>query len=310
MITYDRLRRNKKAFKALTGITVKEFEVLYSRFEPLWVEAETNRLSQRKRQRAIGGGSDYSLDLATRLVMVFFWLRLYLTMTATGYLFGVDKATVSRTVHRLLPLLRQISDEEFQWPEPRGGGQRKDVDQAIRDHPDLFAIVDVTEQPVQRAQDDEKQRAHYSGKKKRHTRKTSLVVNEQGEIRGISPSTPGSVHDITHLRCSGLLSQIPTEVGVIGDAGFDGLHKDLPEHSVATPHKARRNQPLTEDQKLINRELSATRMIVENVLCHLKHFRCLAERFRHDLDIYDDVFRSVAVIVNLRTQKRLASMAA
>lgn len=310
MITYDKLRLNKNAFKALTGLTIEEFDALYAKVEPVWVEAETRRLNRPDRQRAIGAGAKYSLDLATQLVMLFFWLRLYLTMTATGYFFSVDKATVSRNINRLLPLLRQISDEEFQWPEPLGEGRRKGVEQAIRDYSDLFAIVDATEQPVQRSQDNEKQRAHYSGKKKRHTRKTAIVVNEHGLIRAVSDSTPGSVHDITHLRGSGILSRIPKDVGVIGDAGFDGLHKDLPDHSVATTHKARRNHPLTEDQKLINRELSNTRIIVENVLCHLKHFRILAERFRHDVDIYDDVFRTVAGVVNVRTKNRLAAMTA
>lgn len=308
MITYDKLRTDEKAFKALTGLTVVEFDVLYAKVEPVWVEAEKERLTRPDRQRAIGAGAAYTLDLATQLVMLFFWLRLYLTMTATGYFFSVDKATVSRNINRLLPLLRQISDEEFQWPEPLGEGRRKGVDQAIREYSDVFAIVDATEQPVQRAQDDEKQRAHYSGKKKRHTRKTAIVVNEHGVIRDISSSTPGSVHDITHIRCSDILSRIPKDVGVIGDAGFDGLHKDLPEHSVATTHKARRNHPLSDDQKLINRELSNTRIIVENVLCHLKHFRILSERFRHHVDIYDDVFRTVAGVVNVRAKMRLATM--
>lgn len=307
MITYNRLSRDERAFKALTGITVDEFAKLYSQLEPAWVEAETKRLSRADRQRAIGAGSDYRLDLETRLVMVLFWLRLYLTMTAVGYFFGIDKATVSRNTRRLLPVLRQISDQEFAWPEPPGRGQGKNVEQALRDYPELFAIVDATEQAVQRSQDEGKQRAHYSGKKKRHTRKTAIVVNEQGEIRGVTLSTPGSVHDITHVRKSGILDKIPKEVGVIGDAGFDGLHKDLPDHSVAITHKARRNHPLTADQKLINRELSSTRIIIENVFCQLKHFRILAERFRHEVEIYDDIFHTIAAIVNVRTRTRLAA---
>lgn len=160
---------------------------------------------------------------------------------------------------------------------------------------------------MQRPQDDQKQRQHYSGKKKRHTLKKVMIVNEDGLIRGISASTPGSVHDLKHLRDSALLSAIPKNVGVVGDSGFDGLHKDLPEHSVATLHKARRNHPLTPDQKLINRELSCLRIIVENVFCHIKHFKALAHQFRHRASIHDDAFRIVAAIVNRRTRLKLAS---
>lgn len=307
MITYEQLRRKPKAFQGLSGISVNEFDDLFERFEPAWLEAEAERLGRPERQRAIGGGASYALDLKTRLLMVMFWLRLYLTQETVGYFFGLHKSNVNRNGRRILRVLRQVSDDEFEWPDPPARGQGRTIEQALHDYPELFAIVDATEQPVQRSMDNEQQRAHYSGKKKRHTRKTAIIVNEQGLIRAISPSTPGSVHDITHLRASGLLDKIPKQVGVLGDAGFDGLYKDLPEHSVATAHKARRNHPLTDDQKFINRELSSTRIIVENVLSHLKHFQALSQRFRRGLTYYDDLFHVIAAIVQRRTRRRISA---
>jgi IS5 family transposase len=306
MITYEKLSQNPQAFQGLSGVTLEEFDDLYALFEPAWLEAEAKRLSRPNRRRAIGGGNQYTLALRTQLLMVLLWLRLYLTTEAVGFFFGLHKSNVSRNGRRILQVLRQVSEAEFGWPDPPKRGHGRTVEQAFRDSPDLFAIVDATEQPVQRPKDDQAQRKHYSGKKKRHTRKTAIIVNEEGLIRAISSSTPGAMHDIHHLRRSGLLEQIPKEVGVIGDSGFDGLHKNLPQHSVATAHKARRNHPLTVDQKLINRELSSVRIIVENVLCHIKHFNALAQRFRHGVSIYDDAFRVVAAIVNRRTHLRLA----
>ncbi|HIE47680.1 TPA: hypothetical protein EYP84_02155 [Candidatus Bipolaricaulota bacterium] len=96
-------------------------------------------------------------------------------------------------------------------------------------------------------------------RKKRHTRKTQIIVNEKGVIRDLSASTPGSVHDLEHFRRSGAAQRIPKEVTAGGDSGYQGLHKELPDHSVFVPHKARRNHPLTEDEKLANRELSRER---------------------------------------------------
>jgi IS5 family transposase len=310
MITYEKLRKNPKAFKGLSGLTLTEFDDLYETFEPAWLEAEESRLSRPDRRRAIGGGGQYTLDLRTQLLMVLFWLRLYLTTEAVGYFFGLHKSNVSRNGRRILQVLRQVSEREFGWPDPPKRGHGRSMEQALRDYPDLFAIVDATEQPVQRPKDDQQQRQHYSGKQKRHTRKTALIVNEEGLIRDISSATPGSLHDLNHLRRSGLLEKIPKEVGVIGDAGFDGLAHDLPDHSVATAHKARRNHPLTADQKLINRELASLRIIVEHVLCHIKHFKALAHRFRHGASTYDDAFRIVAAIVNRRTRIRLATLSA
>ncbi|MHC4159577.1 MAG: transposase family protein, partial [Planctomycetota bacterium] len=151
----------------------------------------------------------------------------------------------------------------------------------MAEYPDLSAIVDATEQAVQRPSDAETQRQHYSGNKKRHIRKTQLIVNEQGEIRQLSRSSPGSRHDLKHFRCSGAGQQIPKETTVAGDAGCDGLGHDLPEHSVLTSFKARRNHPLSEEQKLLNQESSRLRIIVENTICQLKHFKVLAHQFRH-----------------------------
>ena len=60
----------------------------------------------------------------------------------------------------------------------------------------------------------------------------------------------------------------------------------------------------------MNRELSGMRIIVENTLCELKHFKVLSERFRHDVNGYDDVFRAVVALVNPRISRRMESMAA
>jgi IS5 family transposase len=310
MIAYEKLTKKPHAFKSIVGTTLEEFDELYQKVIPLWIEAEEKRLDRPDRQRVIGGGRKYRLELRERVLMTVVWLRLYLSTEALGFFFDVDKATVSRNTRRILPILRQLGDASLGWPEPPKRGEGKSVEQALRDYPDLLAIVDATEQAVRRPTDNDKQKAHYSGKKKRHTRKVQITVNERGEIRDVSPSTPGAVHDLEHFRQSGVAKRVPKKVTVGGDAGYQGLHQELPDHSVFVPHKARRNHPLTEDEKLANRELSSIRIVVENTLAELKHFRVLADRFRHATEQYDDVFRSVVAIVNPRISRRVALAAA
>ena len=112
--------------------------------------------------------------------------------------------------------------------------------------------------------------------------------------------------DLEHFRQAGTGRHIPPDTGVLGDAGYQGLDQELPDHSVATAHKARRNHPLTQAEKDINREFSSTRIVVENTLCELKHFKVLTHCFRHALDHYDDAFRAVVAIVNPRIKARVA----
>ena len=307
MIRYQELSQKPRVFKSLTGVTVSEFDELYAQVQPLWLEHEIRRLSRRERKRAIGGGRTYTLHLKEQLLMTLVWLKLYLTVDALGFFFGVSGSTASRNTRHMLPILRRLGDETLGWPEPPQRGQGKNIAQALQAYPDLLAIVDATEQRVRRSSDAQIQRAHYSGKKKRHTRKTQLIVNEQGQIRDVSASTPGRVHDLEHFRQSGSAHRIPKQVGVAGDAGYQGLHDELPDHSVGTAHKARRNHPLTEDEKAINREFSSMRIIVENTICELKHFRVLSECFRHVVDRYDETFRAVVALVNPRIARRVAT---
>jgi IS5 family transposase len=307
MLSYQTLKLKPTVFKSLTGVTPAEFDELLEKASPLWLELEQQRLNRQDRHRAIGGGSDYKLGLQERLLMTLIWLRLYLTTEALGFFFGVSKSTASRNTRNVLPVLCRLGDSTLGWPEPPKRGQGKNVAQALQAYPDLYALVDATEQAVRRPQAEPSQRAHYSGKKKRHTRKTQIIVNEHGQIRHLSQSTPGSVHDLKHFRQSGAKKLIPTETTVGGDAGYDGLGNDLADHSVITPFKARRNHPLNEEQKLLNREFARLRIVVENTLCQLKHFKVLADRFRHTLAGYDDAFRAVVALVNPRIARRRAA---
>lgn len=265
------------------------------------------------RLRAPGGGAKRCHDLRGQLLMTLVWLRLYLTGDAVGVLFGVDKSTVSRTTRPLLRLLRESGQDTLGWPEEAralldaadggaGAGGAGDAGDA-----DSVAIIDATEQRVERARDDATQRAHYSGKKKAHTRKTLVVVNERGRLRYVSPSAPGSVHDLTLLRQSGTLEAIPPDLSLVGDGGFQGLQHDAPERSVALPYKGSKAHPLTPEQKLHNAILSRIRIVVENTLAEMKHVRILADVFRHSLALYDSIVVSIAGVVTRRADRRAAA---
>lgn len=310
IISYAKLKRQPRILKSFAGVTTQEFEELESKAEPLWHEQEFNRLNRPNRHRAIGGGQQKTLSFREQLLMTLIWLRLYLVLEALGYLFGVDKSTVSRYTNSVLPVLRQVGESTLGWPEPPKRGQGKSLGKVFREEPDFFAYVDAAEQRIRRSSDNEQQKEDYSGKKKQHTRKTQFTVNEDGVVRDLSPSSPGSKHDRKHFSDSGTAAKIPKEIIVGGDSGYQGIQDDLPDHSVITPFKNSKLHPLTEEQKLLNQEFAGGRIIVENTICQFKHFRVLANQFRHDVDRYDNAIRAVLAIVNPRIQKRVAVAAA
>ncbi len=215
MLTYDTLARKPSAFKSMTGLTVDEFEELLADLRPRYEVARQEERAAHPRWRAPGGGAKRRYAVREQLLMTLVWLRLSLTGDAVGVLFGVDKSTVSRTTRPLLRLLRDHGQEMLGWPEEAqallhtadAADAASEADEA--DEADGVAIIDATEQRVERAHDHATQKAHDSGKKKAHTRKTRVVVNEQGRLRYVSPSVPGSVHDLTLLRQCGAVEADP-----------------------------------------------------------------------------------------------------
>ena len=63
-------RKHPKTFLRLTGLTVEKFEQVLEHLLPIFEKAEKKRLSRPNRQRAIGGGRRYALELGETLGMV------------------------------------------------------------------------------------------------------------------------------------------------------------------------------------------------------------------------------------------------
>lgn len=317
MLTYKHLSRKPGAFKSMAGITPEEFDILLEAVRPRFEAAEIERLKREERQRAPGGGAKPRCDLTERLLMIMIWLRLYLTCEAVGVLFSVDKGTVSRYTRPILLILCDMGTETLGWPEEAQAlvatEEREETTPDPSSEPDcsdMVAIVDATEQRVERSQDYVTQKAHYSGKKKAHTRKTQVIVNEKGRIRHISKSVPGSKHDLALFRESKVAEQMPADLSAMGDSGYQGMQDDMPDRSVALPYRASRWHPLTPEEKLHNHEVSSVRVVVENTLAKMKIFRILADLFRHAMGIYDNIILAIAGIVNRRMDRQLVCVMA
>ena len=70
------LRKHPKTFVRLTGLSVEKFDALVAQLLPIFAQAEKKRLSRPNRQRAIGGGRRYALELGETLGMVVMYYRL------------------------------------------------------------------------------------------------------------------------------------------------------------------------------------------------------------------------------------------
>jgi hypothetical protein len=93
LFSYDRLSKKPLLFKSFTGLTVKEFDDIYdNEIIKRHGKHEIQRLSKRKnRERCIGAGRHFKLDIKNRFLMLLIYYRLYITYTLAGFLFDLDQ---------------------------------------------------------------------------------------------------------------------------------------------------------------------------------------------------------------------------
>ena len=242
MLRYARLARHPQVFRSLTGLTVPEFDDLASVAVPALAAADRARLSRPGRRRAIGAGHPPALAPRDQVLQTVVWLRRYPTDVVLGFLFGVDEATVRRTRGRVRPVLEALGRDTMRLPDP-GKYRRPTLDALLADTPELAVIIDTFEQPIQRPQDRAVADTYYSGKKKRHTRKTQVAIDERdGRFVDVADGVRGPTADLTLLKESHLLERLPPDVGGLGDLGYVGIAGVHPAELGATPRRKPRGK--------------------------------------------------------------------
>src|SRR5262245_57847219 len=148
----DRLRRSRRAFRQLTGISPAAFDRLLAELAPLYQDADARRKGRPGRRRRPGAGRKHILPLRDRLLMLLIYYRTYVSHAFLGFLFAIDDSAVGRNLNPLQPLLAGI----FRIPERRV---------ALRQDETRELFFDATERPTRRPKT--RQRRLHPGKKKR-----------------------------------------------------------------------------------------------------------------------------------------------
>lgn len=304
MLRYARLARHPAVFRALTGLSVAEFDALADAAVPALAAADRARLGRPGRRRAIGAGHPTALAPRDQILQTVVWLRRYPTDAVLGYLFGVDEATVRRTRGRALPVLEALGRATMRLPDP-GKYRRPTLDALLADTPGLAVLVDTFEQPVQRPKDRAAADALYSGKKRRHTRKTQVATDERdGRLVDVAPGAPGPTHDLTLLKRSGLLGRLAPGVGALGDLGYVGLAAAHPQGLGATPRRKPRGKERPPEDVAYNRAFARRRVRVEHSIRRLRLYDCLTQPDRHHQRAADARAAACAGLVNRQIAAR------
>lgn len=305
MLRLSRLRGFPSIFRNLTGVTVAVFDQLLDDLCPAFAADHRCRLDRPDRRRAIGGGDDFDLPPGDQFLLTIFWLRHYPTQEVLGYLFGVSDSTAQRAIDRCLPLLEAAGRDTMRLPDP-GRGRRQNLSTLLKDTPDVAVIIDTFEQAVQRPK--KRQKRYYSGKKKRHTLKSQVAVDEEtGAIVDVANSVPGPTADIKVLKKSKLRKRLPKGVGGLGDLAYVGIAALHPEGLGATGRRKPRGQPRSLADRRYNQAFSRRRIVVEHGIGRLRRYQALTHTDRHFRKGHTARVRAVAGLVNRMLNHKTAA---
>jgi hypothetical protein len=292
----EHLGQHPAVFRSMTGLTVEAFDQLLPELRAAFAADRRRRLDRPNRRRAVGGGDDFDLAVADQFLLTVVWLRHYPTQECLGYLFGVSDATALRAVRRCLPVLERAGKDTMRLPDP-GKGHRRDLPALLKDTPALAVIVDTFEQRTQRPQ--RRPRAYYSGKKKAHTLKSQVAVDEDGHVVDVAESRPGRWADLKVFKRSGLAGRlIRAQVGALGDLGYVGLDGVSPRLRAATPRRKPRGQDRPPEDRRYNRAFARRRIRVEHAIGRLRRYQALTAVNRHGRQGHAARVRAVAGLVN------------
>lgn len=288
MLDTGRFLKDARLSRSVLGVDGQELDRLHKVFQPAWRHIRQHSRTDRINQIGAGrpGGLPSSLD---KLVFILMYCKCYPTMDVMGFLWGLNRSQVCRWVHKLLPALERALGHAAALPRR----QIRSVEEFFQAFPgaqDIF--VDGTERPRQRPKAAQARAKTYSGKKKQTTRKLIVMTDEKKRIGFLSSSKSGRRHDKRLLDKSDVVRHLPDAVTVWADTGFQGLQHQHP--NTMMPKKAKKNQPLSPQQKQENQVISGIRVVVEHAIAGIKRLACMAHAYRNRKPNTDDRFAQIS----------------
>ncbi len=229
---------------------MQEFDDIYNKeITKKYHKHENKRLSKRKnRERAVGAGRPFKLDVKNRFLMLLVYYRLYITYTLADFLFDLDQSNICRDIQKIERLVRQcipIPQKIYNITK-----RLRTPDEVEKYFPGFLSFIDSTEHQIPRPVNKQRRKLYYSGKKRRHTVKTQFMVNKNGIIIHKTTKKKGHRHDYNIYKKNHPI--VPNQVVNVLDLGYLGVEKDYQDQLSSLPDRKDRNHQLSKEQKEYN----------------------------------------------------------
>jgi len=286
--------KTERQLRATTGLNYKQFSALLPVFEQHLEKAIQDKY--KNKDRKIGSGKKGDIETPTeKLLLILFYLRCYPTFDVLGFTFGISGDAAHRYVYSLFEIvMKSLNDfgvlphREFKTPE--------ELQAAFKNFDTL--LIDATERAVQRSQDYDIQNEDYSGKKKQHTHKCTVIATLNTYILYVGVIFRGKNHDYGMFKTEfkpGLNWFKKFRIYV--DLGYLGFADDYKTKKLLIPYKKPRksknnpNPTLTEEQNKHNKNVSSIRVKVEHAIGGMKRYKCFSDKYRNKINDTKSFFK-------------------
>jgi hypothetical protein len=276
--------RTDRMCKALTGLTIKEFNNLVADFSWNYQEYEAKRKPDRKRK--LGGGRDSYLKTSEdKLFYALWYLKTYPTFDVASFYVGFARSKARKWSHLLFSVLEKTLRRKLVLPQ-RKISSIEEFERLFPEVKEVFA--DGIERSIQRSKNKKKQQKMYSGKKKQHTRKSIVVADNTRHILVITKQKSGRRHDKRLTDKESIFEHLPKKVDAYADTAFEGEKRV--HINTYIPQKRSRGRPLTAQEKEMNKIISSFRVVVEHAIGGIKRYGCMSQKLRNRKAFIDDQF--------------------
>ena len=270
MFNLKAIGKDDRKMKALTGLSLREFEKLlieFTKFLPF---------------KAPRGNAPVLKTSRDKLFFILYYLKCYPTIDVAASIYGVDRSQISRWYNSLRVVLEQTLGKELVLPQRHV----KDKVEFRKLFPKLKdAFIDGTERQINRPK---KNQEDYF-----HTVENLILSDKKKLVLILTKTVSGKNHDYGLFKKGDI--NIPPEVKIWVDLGFLGIGKDFPDVDYQMPHKKPKGGELTQDQKDENREISKVRVKVEHAIAGIKRYNSVTQKYRNRGTKKADEFMLLAV---------------
>ena len=200
------------------------------------------------------------------------YLKTYPIQQYHSAFFNLTQGKTSELVKILKPVLEKTLREMGCMPS----SNPEEIQKILEAMQAESVTVDATDRFIPRATDYGVQEEYYSGKQKDHTVKNNILVTDWQEVAYLSPTHEGKKHD--KKICDEEQYKFPEGIILRKDTGYQGYNPL--GVVIEQPIKSSKKHPLTIQEKIYNKIISAKRVVVEHAIMGCKRLRIVKDRIR------------------------------